>query len=293
MPTSDYQYEEGTFDVTPEIKRDFDENGYVIIRGILDKQEILKLRQALELEEGVKKHSYEISDGSGRTVRLCIWRHPGNDVTGMIARMEKTAGFMGKLLGGEVYHYSSKLIQKEPHTGGQFKWHQDYGYWYKSGCLFPDMGSLYIAIDKTDTENGCMQVMSGSHKLGRIDHTFVGGQQGAEAERVNQIGSRALFDLVPLELNEGDACFFHCNLLHCSGQNNSARRRWAIITSYNRASNNPIPEESHPWPLYTPIQTVPDDALLRCENFTDLRGKAFVDPATDKTVKVEPNSLQK
>ncbi|XP_066294657.1 uncharacterized protein [Branchiostoma lanceolatum] len=128
MPTSDYQYEEGTFDVTPEIKRDFDENGYVIIRGVLSKQEISNLRQALELEEGVKKHSYEIPDGSGKSIRLCIWRHPGNDVTAMIARMEKTAGFMGKFLGGEVYHHHSKLIQKEPYTGGLFSWHQDYGY---------------------------------------------------------------------------------------------------------------------------------------------------------------------
>ena len=33
--------------------------------------------------------------------------------------------------------------------------------------------------------------------------------------------------------------FFHCNLLHCSGQNHSPQPRWAMICCYNAASNNP------------------------------------------------------
>lgn len=32
-----------------------------------------------------------------------------------------------KLLGGEVYHYSTKLMMKEPLIGGRQEWHQDYG----------------------------------------------------------------------------------------------------------------------------------------------------------------------
>ena len=38
--------------------------------------------------------------------------------------------FMGnvfQLLGGEVYHYSTKLMMKEPLIGGRQEWHQDYG----------------------------------------------------------------------------------------------------------------------------------------------------------------------
>ena len=31
-------------------------------------------------------------------------------------------------------------------------------YWYLNGCLFPDMGTAFIAIDKCDEENGCLQV---------------------------------------------------------------------------------------------------------------------------------------
>ena len=31
-------------------------------------------------------------------------------------------------------------------------------YWYDNGCLFPDMGTVFIAIDKCDRENGCLKV---------------------------------------------------------------------------------------------------------------------------------------
>ena len=32
-------------------------------------------------------------------------------------------------------------------------------YWYKNGCLYPDMGTAFIAIDKCDVENGCLKVL--------------------------------------------------------------------------------------------------------------------------------------
>ena len=76
----------------------------------------------------------------------------------------------GTLLGGagcgEMYHYHSKLMMKEARTGGQHVWHQDYGYWYENGCLYPDMGSVFIALDPCTTENGCLQVLSGNHLKG-------------------------------------------------------------------------------------------------------------------------------
>ena len=46
-------------------------------------------------------------------------------------RSTKVAGTMQNLLGGdEIYHYHSKLMMKEPKTGGAHIWHQDYGYIY-------------------------------------------------------------------------------------------------------------------------------------------------------------------
>jgi len=94
---------------------------------------------------------------------------------------------MEDVLDGEVYHYHSKLTAKEPFEGGAWEWHQDYGYWYHNGCLFPHMASVMVALDRADRDNGCLQVLKGSHTMGRIDHGLLDGDQvGADLNRVNQ-----------------------------------------------------------------------------------------------------------
>ncbi len=52
-------------------------------------EEMTKLKQSLESDGGILEHSYERSDGHGRNSRLCIWNHPGEDITGMLAKSEK------------------------------------------------------------------------------------------------------------------------------------------------------------------------------------------------------------
>ena len=88
-----------------------------------------------------------------------------------------------------------------------------------NGCLLPDMGSCMIAIDRATRENGCLQVLRGSHTMGRIEHGKTGDQTGADLERVDV--ARQRFELVYVELDPGDAVFFHANLLHRSDQNRS------------------------------------------------------------------------
>ena len=39
-----------------------------------------------------------------------------------------------------------------------------------------------IAVDKATEENGCLQVLKGSHKMGRINHILSGDQAGADLE---------------------------------------------------------------------------------------------------------------
>ena len=72
-----------------------------------------------------------------------------------------TSSESSHVLGGEVYHYHSKLMLKEPFVGGAWEWHQDYGYWYQNGCLFPWMASCLIALDPATRANGCLQVLKG------------------------------------------------------------------------------------------------------------------------------------
>jgi ectoine hydroxylase-related dioxygenase (phytanoyl-CoA dioxygenase family) len=189
---------------------------------------------------------------------MVTWNHPGDSVYGMAARSTRMVDTMEDLLGGEVYHYHSKLTAKEPHDGGAWEWHQDYGYWYNNGCLFPLMASCMIALDRTTRANGCLQVLRGSHLMGRIDHGLLEGQQvGADLSRVEE--ARARLETVYAEMDPGDGLFFHCNTLHRSDQNRSPDRRWTLICCYNAARNDPYREHHHP--RYTKLDKVPDDAI--------------------------------
>ncbi|XP_025112728.1 uncharacterized protein LOC112575239 [Pomacea canaliculata] len=272
------------FEVTEEMIESFNTRGYVFVRGFLDKEELEQLRKTVEDTDLFVKPFFALLDDTGGKTERCIWRHPGNDVTGIIARSEKVAGTAEQLLGGEVYHYHSKLMTKAPRVGGRHLWHQDYGYWYQNGCLFPDMLSVLIPIDPCGKINGCLEVLEGSHLMGRLDHSLRSGLQGCDPERIEQVKTRCPHMYV--EMDPGDAIFFHCNLLHCSGNNLSDTKRWVLISAYNKASNDPVKKHHHP--NYTKLEKVPNSAIRECRNYTDLSGKEFTDPRTsgDTTINI-------
>ena len=236
----------------------FREDGFIQLKGLFDAEEIEMLRSTARADRELDEHSFSRADGEGGKVRLSLWNHPGDTIYGMFARSNKMVNKAEELLGDEVYHYHSKMILKDPKIGGAWAWHQDYGYWYQNGLLYPDLVSVFIAVDKATRENGCLQVIRGSHKMGRIDHILTGDQAGADMERVNACLER--LELVHCEMEPGDAIFFHSNLLHRSDQNKSEHSRWAMVCCYNTRSNDPYKESHHPG--YTPLKKV-DDSMIR------------------------------
>lgn len=277
----EFQYDPDTFDVTPEMQEVFDWDGCFIVRNLLNETELQHVWKGLLSNDSVVKRAWDLADGDGRASRLVIWSHPGDDVTGMVARSEKVAGICEKLLGGEVYHYHTKVMMKEPHTGGKHLWHQDYGYWYKNGVLRPDLITVFIAMDPCTKVNGGLQLLKGTHRCGRIEHSLIHGQTVADSERIQQLSKH--FEHLYADLNPGDALYFHCNVLHTSDKNDSDLRRWAFLCAYNRADNDPVYKHHHP--NYTPLSKVPNSAILECTNFTDFTGKEFMDPTKDATVR--------
>uniref|UniRef100_A0A0L8HFX0 TauD/TfdA-like domain-containing protein n=1 Tax=Octopus bimaculoides TaxID=37653 RepID=A0A0L8HFX0_OCTBM len=154
---ADYTFLGGIFEMTDPMKKDFDEHGYFIVRGLINEEELQKIHKTLT-ESELCSHAYGVDDDAGGKSRMTLWSFPGNDVTGMLARCNKIAGTSEKLLGGEVYFYHGKLMMKDAFSGGRHVWHQDYGYWYNNGCLTPDLLTVYVALDKCTKENGCLQV---------------------------------------------------------------------------------------------------------------------------------------
>lgn len=264
-----------------EVKQ-YHEDGFVLVRGMFDKQEIELLRRSAKDDKALDDHAFGKADDQGGVVRLSLWNHPGNSIYGMFARCRPLVDSAEALLGGEVYHYHSKMIMKEPRVGGAWAWHQDYGYCYQNGVLFPLLTSAFIAVDRGTRENGCLQVLKGSHLAGRVDHVLTGQQAGADLERVNELARR--LDLMHVEMEPGDTVFFHANLLHRSDQNRSENPRWSMICCYNAARNDPYKDAHHP--RYTPLAKVDAAMILEvgARRFSeDASDVAWLDPAKDSS----------
>ena len=233
----------------------YQEDGYLIVRDLFDQEETDLLGRIARRDQTIRQERVCRQDGEGGSVEIVVRNELSDDtIYGAVVRSERIVCTMESLLEGEVYHYHHKMILKEPHMGGAWAWHQDYGYWYDYGCLGPWLASCMIAVDSATRENGCLQVVRGSHQLGRIDHGPVGDQTGANMERVHVVCERLPIDFC--ELEAGSAVFFHCNLLHRSDQNTSKHPRWAFICCYNIARNSPYKKSRHPG--YTRLEKWPD-----------------------------------
>jgi ectoine hydroxylase-related dioxygenase (phytanoyl-CoA dioxygenase family) len=246
-----------TFSVRDTQVEQFHRDGFFLADRLFDAEEVDLLRRIARADRQLGTEASGRRDGQGGEVKLSVRNDLAEDVYSAIVRCRRVVDTMERLLGGEVYHYHHKMILKEPHVGGAWEWHQDYGYWYHNGCLAPLLASCLIAVDRATRHNGCLQVLKGSHHLGRIDHGKVGDQTGADLERVQAAAER--LELVHCELEPGSAIFFHCNLLHRSDQNRSPEPRWALICCYNAARNDPYKESRHP--RYTRLEKLPDAAV--------------------------------
>jgi ectoine hydroxylase-related dioxygenase (phytanoyl-CoA dioxygenase family) len=247
------------FELTQDEIADFDDDGFFIVEGLLDREETDLLRNIARADQALVAGAASRDDGEGGAVKIRVENELGeSDIYSAIVRSQRIVNVMEGLLCDEVYHYHHKMILKEPRVGGAWAWHQDYGYWYDNGCLFPYLGSCMIAVDRATKENGCLQVLCGSHHMGRVNHLKIGDQTGADLERVEVAVER--LELVHCELEPGSAIFFHCNLLHRSDQNKSDDPRWAFISCYNTKGNDPYKESHHP--RYSPLSKWPDSMVL-------------------------------
>ena len=272
------------FQLTEQQIAEYQRNSYLIVRNFLSGPEVSKLYRIATDDQAMHKHSFDLNDQSGKKTKLALWYKPGNDAYGLLTKSKRLIDAVHRLMDGNtpVCHFHSKLMQKEPRVGGAWEWHQDYGYWYKNEFLFPDqMISVMIAITDANKENGCLQVIKGSHKMGRVEHGFSGEQVGASPHYV-ELALKTM-PLVYVELKAGDALFFHSNILHRSEANLSDRSRWSLISCYNRSSNIPYNEPSGS--STTPIEAVPDEALLEWET-TGLGDEAnFLEKEKDEALK--------
>ena len=272
-----------TTTLTPQQIASFHKDGYVIVKNFLAPKAVEKLYGTAIGDNAMENNAINVTDQTGKNSKLSLWFTPGYDVFGYLTRSERLVNSVAALLDSDapVCHYHSKLMQKEPKVGGAWEWHQDYGYWYKNQFMFPDqLISVMVALTPANKQNGCLQVIKGSHKLGRINHGFAGEQVGADMVMVNN--ALKTMDLVYVEIEPGDALFFHSNILHRSEANLSDHPRWSIISCYASQSNLAYNENSTSWK--TPMELVPDNAITDWESIS-LSNADFLKKENDPALK--------
>jgi ectoine hydroxylase-related dioxygenase (phytanoyl-CoA dioxygenase family) len=132
------------------------------------------------------------------------------------------------LIGGSVQLFEDEALYKPANDGGLIPWHQDNGYWR---CQPAALVSIWIALDDADEENGCMNVIPGSHLSGEFGHS--------KAEMGDSKLSKILLNTqvdeskaIPIPLSAGHAMVHHCLTLHASRPNCSNRDRRAMVINY-------------------------------------------------------------
>ncbi|NKB69659.1 MAG: phytanoyl-CoA dioxygenase family protein [Candidatus Latescibacteria bacterium] len=148
---------------------------------------------------------------------------------------DEVLDFVEAFLGPDIALWSSHFICKPPGDGRRVPWHEDSAYW-KPRLDRHEVLTVWLAIDDSTPENGCMRVISGTHTHGFSDYAPVDEPDkhvfGAEIlpEQVDQ--SR----LVDLELQAGQCHIHHSRTIHGSNANTSAKRRCGYTMRYMPSS---------------------------------------------------------
>jgi len=237
----------------------YERDGYVLVENVFSPEEVKAMIDEIEGGHGIEEHTKVRLDAGGKKTKLAIWHKLENDIWGAASTSPRLVNNVRVLLREDIAFFHGKVMLKEAHTGGAWEWHQDYGYWYDQGFVYPRMLSAFIALDRATQENGCLQVLRASHQMGRLNHVQIGTQLGVEKSRIEKV--EPLFERVQCEMSSGSVLYFDGNLLHTSGANESDHHRRSLIIAYTALGNPQISETQTASQVSCPVGE--DDAILK------------------------------
>lgn len=149
-------------------------------------------------------------------------------------------GVLKQLMGDEAVGVQSMYFYKEPGSPGQAA-HQDY-YYIKNDPM--TMIAAWTAMEESvDTENGCLWVLPGSHRLGLLPHGAVRNVEEHEhwTEETEGVDTSKQ---IPVPMEKGDILFFSELLIHSSNKNRSLDRwRRSYVCHYIREDSTVLHRE--------------------------------------------------
>ncbi len=131
-----------------------------------------------------------------------------------------------QLIGPDIILWGTTVFGKPSGTGKKTPWHQDANYWPMKPA---HTCTAWIALDDATIENGCLQVIPGSHRNRRYYKHNFNNDGGAT---LNQELDAAEFDEAeahPILLKAGQVSFHDSFLVHGSEPNRSEHRRAGFV----------------------------------------------------------------
>jgi phytanoyl-CoA hydroxylase len=141
-----------------------------------------------------------------------------------------------KIIGPNISVYRAMFMNKPAERGTVLPYHQDGGTGW--GLSIAPIVTVWTALDDTTRDNGCVQVIPGSHKLGLLSeqgHTITPEQEAQYAREE---------DSVYLEGRAGEVFLLHNWLLHRSGTNPTPNARRAFSVCYMDAATRSVNDSS-------------------------------------------------
>lgn len=185
---------------------------------------------ALEAKEGKEKCQTGMLD-----------RHFDLRFIWQLATHQKILDCIENLIGPDILLLATHAFCKYGPQEKFVAWHQDVTYW---GLEPPEALTAWYAIDDSDRENGCIQVVPGTH-LGLREH----GKSAREGNllSVNQevnVGEDEEKSVVDFVLKAGEISIHHGTIIHGSLPNRSTRRRCGLTIRYIPSWVKPVDLDS-------------------------------------------------
>lgn len=229
------------------VKEFFEENGFYLAKGVFSPPEVSGLEhdfdrivtQIIESGEAVNaRWGGAVMEKIGADT-VVLHTHNVQHYSSVWLRallQDRFLGVAAQILGPDIVLHHTKLFQKPPERGAPFPMHQDWTY-------FPTEKDSMIAgiihVSEATDAMGCLRVVPGSHKLGRVEGTS--GQ--AQSELLEEY---PLESAVPLEAEPGDVAFFHYFTLHGSMPNTSPKTRKTVLVQLYSGNDRVIEGNAHP-----------------------------------------------
>ena len=207
--------------LTPKQLKQYEEEGYVAPIDVLSKEEVIEVREEIELIE--KKWPNEL-EGLGRN-----YVHLISPMLDKVCNNTKILDAVESLIGKNILICGTTLFVKNPNEEGFVSFHQDAKY---IGLEPHNWVTAWVAVTDSNEENGCMRMWAGSHKENLKYHNQKFDEHNL-LTRGQTVENVPINETVPIVLKAGQMSLHHPTIVHGSSLNKSKDRRIGfVIQSY-------------------------------------------------------------